>query len=123
MIKINNEIYDGVIMKPKLDNALEHYGVKGMKWKKHKASTKNINTLDVISNMPGVSPALGAALATYNLITKNKNNKKGPKFERKQSEYHYPTIPISTTEKSSEEKKVRKKKKKINKSSGSGSSF
>ena len=36
MIKINNEVYDGVIMKPELDNALEHYGIKGMKWKKHK---------------------------------------------------------------------------------------
>lgn len=29
-------MYDGVINKPSLDEALEHYGVKGMKWKKHK---------------------------------------------------------------------------------------
>ena len=29
-------IYDYVINKPSLDDALEHYGVKGMKWKKHK---------------------------------------------------------------------------------------
>lgn len=28
--------YDGVITKPSLDDALKHYGVKGMKWKKHK---------------------------------------------------------------------------------------
>lgn len=28
------EKYDGVINKPSLDEALEHYGVKGMKWKK-----------------------------------------------------------------------------------------
>ena len=31
------EKYDGVILKPSLDEALEHYGVKGMKWKKRKA--------------------------------------------------------------------------------------
>lgn len=30
------EKYDGVILKPDLDEALEHYGVKGMKWKKRK---------------------------------------------------------------------------------------
>lgn len=29
--------YDGVINKPALDEALEHYGVKGMKWRKRKA--------------------------------------------------------------------------------------
>lgn len=29
-------IYDYVINKPSLDEALEHYGVKGMKWKKRK---------------------------------------------------------------------------------------
>ena len=28
--------YDGVILKPDLDEALEHYGVKGMEWGKHK---------------------------------------------------------------------------------------
>ena len=26
--------YDGVINKPDLDEALEHYGIKGMKWRK-----------------------------------------------------------------------------------------
>lgn len=30
------EKYDGVILKPTLDEALEHYGVKGMKWRKRK---------------------------------------------------------------------------------------
>ena len=30
-------MYDGVINKPDLDEALEHYGVKGMKWRKRKA--------------------------------------------------------------------------------------
>lgn len=34
------EKYDGVILKPTLDEALEHYGVKGMKWKKRKANIK-----------------------------------------------------------------------------------
>ena len=29
-------MYDGVINKPDLDEALEHYGVKGMKWRRRK---------------------------------------------------------------------------------------
>ena len=29
-------MYDYVIKKPNIDEALEHYGVKGMKWKKRK---------------------------------------------------------------------------------------
>jgi len=35
MIIIGNQVYDGVSMKPSIDDALEHYGVKGMKWHKH----------------------------------------------------------------------------------------
>ena len=35
MITINDKLYDGISMKPSLDDALEHYGVKGMKWHKH----------------------------------------------------------------------------------------
>lgn len=35
MIAVNGKIYDGVAVKPGLDEALEHYGVKGMKWRKH----------------------------------------------------------------------------------------
>lgn len=35
MITINGKVYDGVAVKPDLDDALEHYGVKGMKWRKH----------------------------------------------------------------------------------------
>jgi len=35
MITVNGKIYDGVAVKPDLDEALEHYGVKGMKWRKH----------------------------------------------------------------------------------------
>lgn len=38
MIYIDDEVYDGVVIKPDLDNALEHYGVKGMKWRKERAS-------------------------------------------------------------------------------------
>ena len=34
-------IYDGVITKPELDEALEHFGVKGMKWKKRKGKSIN----------------------------------------------------------------------------------
>ena len=38
------EKYDGVILKPTLDEALEHYGVKGMKWrKKHPRITSREN--------------------------------------------------------------------------------
>lgn len=32
MIEINGEVYDGVMLKPDLDDALAHYGVMGMKW-------------------------------------------------------------------------------------------
>ncbi len=35
MITVNGKVYDGVAVKPDLDEALEHYGVKGMKWRKH----------------------------------------------------------------------------------------
>lgn len=35
MITINNRVYDGISMKPSLDESLEHFGVKGMKWHKH----------------------------------------------------------------------------------------
>ena len=35
MITINDTVYDGVVFKPDLDDALEHYGKKGMKWRKH----------------------------------------------------------------------------------------
>lgn len=35
MIYIDDNVYDGIIMKPDLDDALEHYGKKGMKWRKH----------------------------------------------------------------------------------------
>lgn len=34
-------MYDGVINKPSLDEALEHYGVKGMKWDKKKRKWQN----------------------------------------------------------------------------------
>lgn len=37
MITINNQVYDGIIDKPMLDDILKHYGVKGMKWRKRKA--------------------------------------------------------------------------------------
>lgn len=44
------EKYDGVIFKPDLDEALEHYGVKGMKWKKHlKSAINTIKTRNPIS--------------------------------------------------------------------------
>lgn len=32
MININCQFYDGVIIKPSLDEVLEHHGVKGMRW-------------------------------------------------------------------------------------------
>ncbi len=42
--------YDGVILKPDLDEALEHYGVKGMKWRKHlKSAIDTIKTRNPIS--------------------------------------------------------------------------
>lgn len=32
MITIEGQAYDGVVIKPELDDALKHYGVMGMKW-------------------------------------------------------------------------------------------
>ena len=40
MITVDGQTYDGIVIKPELDDALEHYGVKGMKWKKRKAKLK-----------------------------------------------------------------------------------
>ena len=34
---IHGQFYDGIVGKPDIDDALEHYGVKGMKWRKVKA--------------------------------------------------------------------------------------
>ena len=42
MITIKQNSYDGIVIKPELDDALEHYGVKGMKWKKRKAKAKKM---------------------------------------------------------------------------------
>lgn len=36
--------YDGVILKPDLDEALEHYGVLGMKWGRRKQRVRNVKT-------------------------------------------------------------------------------
>lgn len=36
MISVKGKMYDGVAIKPTLDEAFEHYGVKGMKWRKRK---------------------------------------------------------------------------------------
>ena len=43
MITVNGKVYDGVAMKPSLDEALEHYGIKGMKWRQH--LKRGINSL------------------------------------------------------------------------------
>lgn len=40
MIEINEQVYDGVIIKPDLDDLLEHHGVKGQKWGIRKAITR-----------------------------------------------------------------------------------
>lgn len=37
MITINGKSYDGVVIKPDIDDTLEHYGVKGQKWGVRKA--------------------------------------------------------------------------------------
>lgn len=36
MITVKGQVYDGVIIKPELDNLLKHYGIKGMEWGQHK---------------------------------------------------------------------------------------
>lgn len=38
------EYYDGVVLKPSLDEALEHYGVLGMKWGRRKQREQNVKT-------------------------------------------------------------------------------
>lgn len=46
MITVNGKVYDGVAVKPDLDEALEHYGVKGMKWRQHlKRATKSLQKI------------------------------------------------------------------------------
>ena len=37
MITYNGNSFDGITSKPSLDDCIEHYGVKGMKWRKVKA--------------------------------------------------------------------------------------
>lgn len=32
MITVNGQVYDGIMIKPELDDLLEHHGVKGQKW-------------------------------------------------------------------------------------------
>lgn len=39
MIHIDDKVYDGVAVKPDLDEALEHYGVKGTKWRRRKGKS------------------------------------------------------------------------------------
>ena len=39
MITVNGKVYDGVVIKPDLDDLLEHHGVKGQKWGIRKAFT------------------------------------------------------------------------------------
>lgn len=36
MITVKGQVYDGVVIKPSLDDTLKHYGVKGMEWGEHK---------------------------------------------------------------------------------------
>lgn len=62
------EKYDGVILKPTLDEALEHYGVKGMKWKKHKSSASR-------SSLP---QANGAKSHLRNLKMRGYDQARGP---------------------------------------------
>ena len=44
MITVNGKVYDGVMMKPDLDDVLEHHGVKGMKWGFRKQKAKAVNS-------------------------------------------------------------------------------
>lgn len=40
MITVNGQVYDGVMIKPDIDDLLEHHGVKGQKWGIRKAITR-----------------------------------------------------------------------------------
>ena len=42
---IHGQFYDGIVGKPDLDDALEHYGIKGMKWKIRRKAREKIQTL------------------------------------------------------------------------------
>ena len=42
---IHGQFYDGIVGKPDLDDALEHYGVKGMKWRRRRKARERFQTL------------------------------------------------------------------------------
>ena len=44
-MNIQNQYYDGVTSKPDLDDCLEHFGIKGMKWRRRKGKKSGGKTL------------------------------------------------------------------------------
>lgn len=91
MININGQIYDGVMIKPELDDALEHYGVKGMKWRKRLKgkyySTKSKVQESMAKFRRSLGPKFGVSYANH--IIRDKNGKFVTEITRNSSGYHY----------------------------------
>lgn len=73
MIIIGNQVYDGVSMKPPIDDVLEHYGVKGMKWRHHLRGGFVKLTRKKVSQGLGVNDAIKEKTARSSKLVKSGN--------------------------------------------------
>ena len=72
MISVNGKTYDGVVIKPDIDDLLEHHGVKGQKWGHRKKRT----------------PLLGRMMAKSIQKNKKKSNERRKKSIEKYKKKH-----------------------------------
>ena len=102
--------YDGVILKPPLDDVLEHHGVKGMKWgiRKQKVSTglarRRVNTGEAVSE------AGQKAKSIMSKIGKNVSERKKRMGYSEKTYQKYKKKGMSDSEAVEAAKKSRKKK-------------